>query len=150
MMRQRPQARRGGALLEAAITLPLLLLLLLAVIDYGRLIMTRDLMDNAAREGARLAVVSAGGSGASPTLTTAQIQSYTTGFLAGQGSGSPVVSIYQADPVTFQNTGVAWNAAPYGGYIAVQIQLTFQPISPLVIPQTMQLTAKSIMKSEAN
>lgn len=67
--RDRPAARRGQALVELAIALPLLMLLLLIAIDFGRVFHTHISLANAAREGASYAAsnpadLAAGGSGA--------------------------------------------------------------------------------------
>jgi len=44
--------RRGQALVEVALTLPLLLLLILGAMDFGRMFYTKIILTNAAREGA--------------------------------------------------------------------------------------------------
>lgn len=49
--------RRGQALAEFALVLPILLLLILGVFDFGRAIFLHTSMTNGAREGARLATV---------------------------------------------------------------------------------------------
>lgn len=58
-----PGARRGreagAALIEAAFVLPLLLVLAMGMLDFGRAFHTKSLLDQAAREGARIAVVTA-------------------------------------------------------------------------------------------
>lgn len=48
---------RGGAVVEFAVVLPLLLAILLGIIQYGYIFMVRLTMHNAAREGCRLAVL---------------------------------------------------------------------------------------------
>lgn len=48
---------RGTALLETALTLPLLLLVSVAIFEFGRAYQTWEILTNAAREGARLAVL---------------------------------------------------------------------------------------------
>ncbi len=58
-------ARRGTATVEMALVVPLLLLLLFSIIEFGFLIKNRAELGQAAREGARLAVV-----GATPTRIT--------------------------------------------------------------------------------
>ena len=47
--------RRGAVAVEAAMTLPLLLTLMLGVWEVGRMIQVQQILVNAAREGARLA-----------------------------------------------------------------------------------------------
>lgn len=44
--------QKGQALVELALTLPLILLLILGAMDFGRLFTTKLVMNNAAREGA--------------------------------------------------------------------------------------------------
>ncbi len=51
------QGRRGVAIVEAAITLSLFLLLFLGAIEIGRVWMNYNLLDHAVREAARMAVV---------------------------------------------------------------------------------------------
>ena len=56
-MRHRRQRQRGQGLVEFALTIPVLLLVILAVFDIGRAVFIYNTMTNATREGARLAIV---------------------------------------------------------------------------------------------
>lgn len=51
------QTDRGQALTEFALVLPVLLLILLALFDFGRAIYAFNAVSNSAREGARVAIV---------------------------------------------------------------------------------------------
>jgi len=152
MKRKEPtrlHVRRGAAVLETALVLNLLLVGLLGIFEYGRLVMIKQLMDNAAREGARLAVV---GTAAEPEITTTQIQNTVTSYLAGQSLSVEPPKVYQADPTTWANIG-PWNQTPYGGAIAVEINATYVPIIPTtfgILPSPLPLKAVSMMLSEAN
>ena len=64
--------RRGAAVVEAAIVLPLCILLLLSIFDFARLVMMEHLLHNAARSGARLAVTNTN------SLATSDIQNQVT------------------------------------------------------------------------
>ena len=140
-------SRHGRTLVETAIILNVVVMLVMSVCEYGRLIMVKQLMDNAAREGARYAVVS---TGSTSGVTTAQVQAYVLTFMAGQSTTPPpTVLVYQMDPTTGANLG-AWTSAAFGSTIAVQIDLNFQPAVPLVMPSAVHLTARSSMCSEAN
>jgi len=55
--RSRHGARRGQALVETALALPLILLVLLGIVDFGRAVYAYNTMSNAAREAARIAIV---------------------------------------------------------------------------------------------
>jgi Flp pilus assembly protein TadG len=50
-----PQGRRGIAVVELALVLPFLLIVIIGVWEVGRMVQVQQVMDNAAREGARLA-----------------------------------------------------------------------------------------------
>jgi len=50
---------RGSALIEVAIVLPILLVITIGMMDFGRAFYQKSLLDQAAREGCRLAVVTA-------------------------------------------------------------------------------------------
>ena len=50
--------KRGQAIIEFAVLLPILLLVLFGITEFGRAIMVKNILHTAAREGARLAVVS--------------------------------------------------------------------------------------------
>jgi Flp pilus assembly protein TadG len=64
---------RGAVLIEFALTLPLLLLVLLGICDFGLAFRDYHVVTNAAREGARMAVL--------PGYTTADVQNRVGSFL---------------------------------------------------------------------
>src|SRR6187399_1126377 len=55
--RRRFRSQRGAAMIEAAMTLPLLLLVCVGILEFGRAYQTWQVLTNAAREGARIAVL---------------------------------------------------------------------------------------------
>jgi hypothetical protein len=57
--------RRGQSLVEFALVLPIFLLLIMGVVDAGRLVYMNSTLSNAAREGARTGAVEAGWKGQS-------------------------------------------------------------------------------------
>ncbi len=141
--KSRRVCRRGGTLVEMAIVLPLCMLLLLSIYDFGRLLMMDHLLNNAARSGARLAVTS------TSSLATSNIQTQVTNCLAGQSLNSMTIQVYQVDPASGNNLG-AWTSTPLGGYIAVEIDGNFQPMVPLfsLIPNPLPMTVKVMMLCE--
>lgn len=52
---------RGNAVVEFALVLPILLLVLFGITEFGRMILTTNILNTASREGARLAAVSPAG-----------------------------------------------------------------------------------------
>jgi Flp pilus assembly protein TadG len=63
MNTRRRSGERGSALIEAALTLPLLLLVSVGIFEFGRVFQTWQVLTNAAREGARIAVLPGADSG---------------------------------------------------------------------------------------
>jgi Flp pilus assembly protein TadG len=57
-----PNATRGQSLVEFALIVPLFLVLLFAIFDFGRVVWANDALANAAREAARFAIVHGGSS----------------------------------------------------------------------------------------
>lgn len=140
----RKPIRRGAHAVEAAVCLALLLPLLVSLFEYCRYVMVRQLAENAAREGARLAVVS------TDQLSTSEIVTRVLNRMGGQTGHlqGMQINVYRADLTTGNNTG-AWMDARFGDGIGVEITGNFQPIGgwmPISIP----VRIRSIMSSEAN
>ena len=66
--------------------LPIVFMFIFGLFDFCRLLMIRQVVANAAREGARYATVSNG------SATTSAVQSVVTNFLAGQVSAARPLS----------------------------------------------------------
>ena len=73
IMMKRFRNQRGAALLETAITLPLVLLVSVSIFEFGRAYQTWQVLTNAAREGARIAVL--------PDYTDAQVTTTVRNYL---------------------------------------------------------------------
>jgi Flp pilus assembly protein TadG len=173
MALHRPYAakRQATYAVEFSLVFPVLILFMFAIFEYGRFLMVRQLLDNAAREAARQAAVQAGfvydpttHTVVSQTLTTANIQTTVINFLAGQPlentSGKPLgpsdIQVYRADPTTglpmTDAKGSLWTNASFGESIAVAVTCQYQPMLPgwgfLVNPDP--ITFICLMRSEAN
>lgn len=86
--------RRGVATVEFAIVAPILFVVVLAMVELGRGMMALDLLANAARAGARAAVIPGG--------STASAQTAANNALAGIAGATTVVKVNgaTADPST--------------------------------------------------
>jgi hypothetical protein len=146
---QKCRRLRGTAVVETTMVLGIVLVGILAVFEYGRLVMIRQVMENAVREGARLAIV---GTATLPPTTNSQIISTVNDYLAGQPIENLNIQVYQANPETGENLG-SWDQTPYGGAIAVRVDGDYAPVvSPGmgIITNPVHLSAVSMMLSEGN
>jgi Flp pilus assembly protein TadG len=138
----RRRRERGAALLEAAVTVPIILLISVGIFEFGRAYQTWQVLTNAAREGARLAVIA----GSTDADVTGRVRGYMT---AGQlpNASTAVVTI---------NRGVALTASDTGSRITINYPFQFMVLNPVVrlvspsattgAPITMQ--ASAIMRNE--
>jgi hypothetical protein len=145
---ERPTKRGAAVLVEMAAVVVVFLMLLFGVLEYCRFVFFKQLITNAAREGARFAVVNV------PTLSTVQADTVArvAQVMASMDKQLPnyKVQVYQAD-VNGNNIGIP-EAAGFGQYIAVEISGDYSPILPsfLFMGKTIKIQSKSMMYSEAN
>ena len=99
----RKQRDRGAAAVEFALILPILLLLIGGIIDFGNLYYNQIIVSNAARDGARL--VSANPV-ANPGWTSAQIQARITAA---------------SSPVNVNSTSTSWTCGAAGTNATVTV-----------------------------
>lgn len=88
----RTRSRQRGAIsVEASLLLPILMMLLLAFVDFGRLLWTQTVVNSAASEAARMAVLAEPSDSA---VTAAAVQRVAAGGI----SGTPSVSVGARSP----------------------------------------------------
>lgn len=161
-MRFKPAKRRGAAVVEFAIIGPLVLFLVFAIMEIGRYTMMRNQLENAVREGARVAACR------THDKTTADINTIVVNYmkLYNVQLSSYNVEIFKADPATANpldaNDNVVavasapFNNAKFGQGVAVRVSGTYKTIFGgigalgKVFPTTMNIQAISIMYSEGN
>ena len=89
-----PRRERGQSLVETAIVVPILLLLLAAVIDFGRVFDAYIVLTNAAREGARFGSVN-------PSMSDAHVKDLVVNDVLGSGTNITQMTGFNAvDNVT--------------------------------------------------
>ena len=84
---------RGQAVVEFAIIAPLMFLMLLIAIDFGRLFFTYIAINNAAREGAAFGSLSPSDCGGSPCLATSGIATHASQETNTQARGGKANAI---------------------------------------------------------
>jgi Flp pilus assembly protein TadG len=142
--RRRWQDARGAELVEFALVLPMLLLVFGGIVDFGLLLQRQQVLTNAAREGARLAIL--------PGYGEPDVQARVQEFVR-EGINDPAASpVTTLTPVTITpGAGPAFQAAR----VHVTLNDSFLILGPLVSLAggsgsfgTITLTATSTMRVE--
>jgi hypothetical protein len=128
--------RRAAAAVEFALIAPVFFLLILGMIEYGRMVMIQQVITNASREGARQAVLDGS--------TTAAIDTLVRDYLQlGQVSPASAVITVAPDPPT---------DAEFGDPITVTVAIPFDEVSWLPSPMYLggkTLSATTVMRRES-
>ncbi|MEX2157916.1 MAG: TadE family protein [Dehalococcoidia bacterium] len=97
---------RGQALLEFALLAPLIILFLLAIVDFGMAVNRRLILDHAAREGARYASVGGNAFSSGAPVTCSEIQQLTANGTKGMfAAGTVDVNYEDANGIPGIQTG---------------------------------------------
>ena len=124
MQKSRRGSERGSAIIEFALVLPLMLLLIFGITEFGRALMTTNILTQAAREGARVQATAA-----DTTATKVRINA----VLSAANVTPSLISI----------------AGPGGGdAITVIVESNFNFLAANVLSGTITLRGTSIMRSE--
>lgn len=122
---------KGQSVVETAIILPVLLLILTGIIDFGMLLSDYMLIVNASREGARYAAV-----GYSDT----RIEEIVGGLTGTLDSSKMTISVYPAESLRKK-----------GDEVEVKIcydHSLFTPLVNLFLPDPINLQSKTVMRVE--
>lgn len=115
---RRLKNQRGAALLETAITIPLILLVSVSIFEFGRAYQTWQVLTNAAREGTRIAILA----GVSDAQVTQAVRDYmSAGSLPNAGTAS--ISVVRNVPFTGTNSA---------SRVTVQYPFNFMVLNPVV------------------
>lgn len=143
--------QRGIASVEFTIALPLLLLMLLATAEIGRMLSQYDTLTKAVRDGARYLSSNALSGSTSLVQITATAQTQTQNLVVTgnvNGTGSAVLPGLVVGNVTVSDAG--------NGYVSVSASYTYQPMVGKSLPTfglhtpislAVPLTATVVMKA---
>ena len=150
---KRHAERRGVAAVETAMVLPLCLLFIFGIMEYGRFVMVQQVVTNAAREGCRYAVTHVNSvtlGGVSYGSSTSNVTTVISNVSAGVTLKNQATSIYCSDSLG-NNLGT-WNTATEGQSICVQITGTYVPLlsTYLHMPASIAVQAQSVMRVEGS
>jgi Flp pilus assembly protein TadG len=161
MIMRRPENRRrhGATVVETALVLTTALLLLFGVYEYGRFLMMRQLVENAAREGARFAIAHTN------DRTTQDVENEVRYRLAGLDAQldtlvidiTGIVLRDRTDPntnITYtRGTPLAsWDQASPTDGVRVAVRGDFRPLLPslLQMDARIPIDVRAVMFSEGN
>lgn len=117
-MKERLRKERGAALLEAAITIPIILLICVGIFEFGRAYQTWQVLTNAAREGARVAIIQ----GSTDAAVTQRVRDY---MQAGD------LENYSTATVTVTRD-VALTGSDTGSKVEIDYPFEFMVLNPVV------------------
>jgi Flp pilus assembly protein TadG len=145
---QRGRSERGAALLEMALTLPLLLLVCVGILEFGRAYQTWQVITNAAREGARIAVLP----GMDDAAVRSRVQQYMTIGQLPQAA-SATIAIDRNRTVSVGGTDTA-----SASQVIVNYPFDFVVLDPIArlatgqgsgTPSTLNMVATATMRNES-
>ncbi len=125
--------RLGVAAVEFAVVAPLFFLLLLGMIEIGRMVMVQQVITNASREGARIAVLDG--------TTTTDVMNAVESYLTSGGVRNATVTITPDPP----------SEAGYDEPVTVTVRVPFSQVSWLPTPMFLggvELSAVTTMRRE--
>lgn len=143
-------ARRAASTVEFAFVAIAGLLFLFGIVEYCRFVFLLQVVNNAAREGARFAVVHTGDG-----TTKQQVIDEVMSRLSSREKelGTYTVDVFNINPNTgVQISGTQWNESSFGNAIAVRITGSYAPILPsfLRTATSVPIDVTAMMSSEAN
>jgi len=152
-LRRSNARRRGQALVEAALVLPVVIMFLFGIFEYGRYIMTLQIMTNAAREGCHYALTHTQPitiAGTTYGNATSDVTNLVNKALAGQSLVGQNTQVYASDSLG-NNIG-SWTSTQAGESVCVRITGNYRVLmgGMLFLPTDIPVTTQVVMRSESN
>lgn len=138
--------RTAATTVELAAVIVVFTMILFGILEYGLIVYTQNVVENAAREGARYGVVNV-----TDTTMVTDTQAVVKNFMCGLDTKMTGYNcdVYLAD-ANGNNIGTA-TSATFGQYVCVDVQVTYKPMTPgLLFLKNFTIRSKSSMGSEAN
>ncbi|HVC92601.1 MAG TPA: TadE/TadG family type IV pilus assembly protein [Pirellulales bacterium] len=132
--RRKSDSRRGAALVEFAVVVPVFLVFIVGMIEMGRAIMVQQLITNASREGARVA-------GYESTTQTSTVTSAVSAYLGNVNITGTTTTVSPDPP----------SGALDGQQVSVTVSVPYSQVSWVPSPFFLKgrtLQATSVMRRE--
>jgi TadE-like protein len=143
--------RRGQATAEFALVAPIFFFMLFAIIDFGRYMYYVQILNNAAREGARYAIVNGSRSftPVGPASGDPKVEAVVKNYAIGVIGADADVTVESCWKPKFEDCYPS-DAGPTpsnmrGGLVHVHVAYDFHPILPLVPIPTITITGVSTL-----
>lgn len=144
------KSQQGTSTIEFALVLPILLLVLVGIVEFGIILYNKAVLTNACREGARAGIVSA-----SPRLTEGEIEEEVRRCLRvkpdDQNSRYKLISFAEPDPVPDPDAQRPVSPS-FGDDLVVRVDYDYEflllPGFIPGVPQPLPLSAQAVMKYE--
>ncbi len=134
------RGRNGAVAVEMAIVLPVIFLLVLGAIEFGRAVMVTNVMTAAAREGARSGIV--------PNASNSEVTSAVRSMLRSSGLPDSRATITIKVNGSVRDVTTAVN----GDSISVRVTLPYGDVTwlprPFFIASTTELGGEAVMRHE--
>jgi Flp pilus assembly protein TadG len=135
--------RQGAAAVETALVIVPVLLFFYGIFEYGRFVMDRNLLDNAAREGCRYALVN----NTAPSIA-ANVQNVVTGYMAGRDAAA-FTNFTVTVTGTHNGVATAVNDLTAGDWITVTVTGNYKFLNlPMLNMPTISMTSSCTMGCE--
>jgi Flp pilus assembly protein TadG len=143
------RSERGAELIEFALILPMLLLIMLGIVDFGFMFQRYEVLTNAAREGARIAVL--------PGYTTEDVEARVCAYVETGGlpltGACPIPSnpVIDVDDVTI---AMPAGTALEGKSVSVTFTHSYMFVGPIAglfsgtFTTTFPITSTAVMRNE--
>ena len=139
---RRIRNQRGAALIETAITIPMVVLICVGIFEFGRAYQTWQVLTNAAREGARVSILS----DATEGQVTAAVRAYmTSGRLPAAGTAS--VSVQRMVPFGSNTASTITISYPFNFMVLSPVARLVRSTSTLG-STGLTMTASATMRNE--
>lgn len=125
--------RRGQSVVEFALVLPILVMIVMGIVEFGRIFMVQQIVTNASREGARTAVL--------PSSTSDDVQTTVTNYMSSGG-------LTGTTNVQMTNVGVT---VPSGSATSVTVNYTLSILTGSIIPglgDSINISHTTVMRHE--
>ena len=143
---RRLAGQRGQALIETALTLPIVLVISISIFEFGRALQVWQLLTNAAREGARVAVL--------PGSTPAIVQQRALDYMAAGGLQNRALNQINVQ----SNAQIIMSGTPVSAaHVTISYPFNFMLLNPIMqlivrgsrVGAPITMTASALMRNEA-